>query len=107
VLAWDAYPGKTDRIPSEYRTPKRLYGRVVAASKAAHKPWAIAETGSPLIHGDNSGTGRAAWLTRIGAYAARHHAMWMTYFDFNSRIDFRLRDRPSISAWRTVMHPPA
>jgi hypothetical protein len=105
VLAWDAYPGRTDRIPPSYRTGEQLYGRVVAVSRAAHKPWAIAETGSPLVDGDSSGAGRAAWLTRIGAYARRNHAMWMTYFDFHSRTDFRLRDRASIAAWRAVMHP--
>jgi hypothetical protein len=105
VIAWDAYPGRTDRVPSSYRTPARLYDAVVRASAAAHKPWAIAETGSPLVPGDSSGAARAAWLTRIAAYARAHHALWMTYFDFNSRIDFRLRDRASISAWRAAMHP--
>jgi hypothetical protein len=104
VLAWDPYNGRTDRIPPNYRSPARMYGAVVKASAAAKKPWAIAETGSPLIAGDR-GAARAAWLTKLGAYAKRHRALWMTYFDYNSRVDFRLRDTPSIRAWRKLMHP--
>jgi hypothetical protein len=103
VLAWDPYNGPTDRIPPEYRSPARMYDAVVRASAGAKKPWAIAETGSPLIAGDRSGVRRAAWLTQLGAYAKTHGAVWMTYFDFHSRVDFRLRDQPSINAWRTLM----
>lgn len=102
VLGWDPYNGAHGEATS-YRSAASLFGNVVATSKAAGKPFGIAETGSDRIPGDSTGTGRAAWLTSIASYLDANNAAWVTYFQSTANGDFELRDSPGITAWRKAM----
>ena len=65
----------------------------------------MAELGSRLAVGDD-GSGRAAWLADVGAYAREHDAAFVLYFDVNDGADpkdFTLGDPSSISAWRDLV----
>ncbi len=104
VMAWDPYNHASSQ-PDVYEPPAVLYDPVVAVSAEAGKPFAIAETGSQLIPGDRNGRQRAAWLAEVAAYAVRHDAVFVTYYDsigYNGP-DYRLRDRASADAWSSVL----
>ena len=102
VLGWDPYNG-ANGYASSYRPPRQIFGHVVAASRAAGKPFGIAETGSVRIAGDASGKGRATWLRKSRRYLDRKNAAFVTYFQSTNKGDFELRDDPSIGAWRRAM----
>ena len=105
VLGWDPYnDAGSDAGPSTYPAPADIYGGVVAVSKAAGKPFGIAETGSRLIPSDPSGVGRAAWLTKVGKYLKDNSALFVAYWDSAVKIgDYRLTDAPSAAAWRKLV----
>jgi beta-mannanase len=102
VLAWDPY-NNARGIASSYATPASIFASPVAASAAAGKPFAIAETGSTRTPGDSSGTGRAAWLTQVASYLRTNKAVFTTYFQSTNTADFELRDAPGIAAWKAAM----
>ncbi len=68
VIGWDAY-NRAAALGKAYNPPDQVFGKVVAVSRALGKPWAIAETGAPLIPGD-TGAGRAAYLHAAGPTCA-------------------------------------
>ena len=80
-----------------------MYARAVAKSRELGLPWGIAETGSRLVPGDESGEKRAAWLRNIGKWLSDRDATFVTYFDSVVGGDFRLLDQPSKLAWRDVV----
>jgi hypothetical protein len=44
----------------------------------------------------------------MGRYVRRHHAQFATYFDITwNGIDYRLTDRRSRAAWRSVLERSA
>lgn len=102
VLGWDPYNGATGQATS-YKSPATLFDPVVAASRSAGKPFAIAETGTVRIPGDSAGTGRATWLRSVQSYLETNRAVFVTYFQSLNNGDFELRDSPGVSAWRTAM----
>lgn len=102
VFAWDVYNRPTDSVP--YTDPHVLLGGPRQVSESTGHPFAVAELGSVLADGDD-GTGRAAWLREVGEYARKHRAEFVCYFDVDfarQGADYRLRDEPSISAWRSL-----
>lgn len=101
VLAWDPYNPWNGTV---YRDPKLIFGPIVEASRAAGKPFAVAETGSLLLPGDD-GSGRAAWLTESARYLREQGALFVTYFDTQTPKgnDFRLNDQKSKDAWRDAI----
>ncbi|MFN7150218.1 MAG: hypothetical protein ACK4V6_12155, partial [Microthrixaceae bacterium] len=99
VMSWDPYNSAT-RTPTEYVDPSKLYANVLQASKEIGKPWGIAETGSARLDDDQAGTGRAAWLHKVGEYFSSQGAEYVTYFQSTRDADFELRDTPSIDAWK-------
>lgn len=101
VLGWDPY-NQASGQPTVYGSPPELYDHVIEASDAAGKPFAIAETGSRLIPGDDTGAQRARWLHDVGAYLDERGAVFVTYYHSIgiSGADYRLLDRPSVRAWR-------
>lgn len=101
VVAWDGYNRIADG-KNTYSSPAKIYGKAVAATEATNKPVAFAEVGSKLAKGDK-GSGRAKWLASLGSYMRSHHAVFVCYFDSSVGGDFRLRDKPSINAWRAVI----
>lgn len=103
VLAWDPY-NKAVGTPSSYRKPSAVYGAVVKASKASGMPWGLAETGTARTPADSSGKGRAAWIRKIGHYLKKKHPLFVSYFQSTNRGDFELRDTPSVTAYREVVH---
>lgn len=105
VLGWDPYNDAGSVAgPSTYPDPANIYGGVVAVSKAAGKPFGIAETGSRLIPSDPSGAGRGAWLTKVGKYLKDNNALFVAYWDSAVKIgDYRLTDAPSAAAWRKLV----
>lgn len=98
VIAWDPYNGVHDPDRDYYASAESMFGSVVAASKAMGKPFAIAETGSRRVAGDD-GTGRARWLTEIGTYLDKHGAVFVTYFQSTRDANWVLDDKPSRDAW--------
>jgi hypothetical protein len=101
VLAWDAYNHAAAKGKS-YSTPDAVFGFAVDASAAAGKPMALAETGAPLLDGDN-GTGRAAYLKAAGQFLKSHGAEFVTYYDSTRGGAYTLDDQPSIDAWKALM----
>jgi hypothetical protein len=101
VLAWDAY-NHAAADGKGYSTPENVFAKVIAASKAAGKPVAIAETGAPLLAGDN-GSGRAAYLKAAGEYLKANGADFVTYYDSTQGGAYTLDDAPSIDAWKAFM----
>lgn len=106
VLGWDPYnPWQNN---TGYKAPAAIFGEVINVSKAHGKPFAVAETGSLLMGGDK-GTQRATWLRATGEYLRNQGAVYVTYFDAVTPggkyigNDFRLRDAPSIAAWKEVV----
>lgn len=100
VLAWDAYNRDTRR----YSNPAAMLDASRRASESLDLPFAVGELGSPLVNGDD-GSGRAAWLRSVGDYATQHDAVFVNYFDFvwnDGADDYRLRDGPSVQAWREL-----
>lgn len=100
VLGWDCY--NSGARQGRYHAPERLLARAVNVSRTAGADWAVAELGSRVAEGDD-GTGRAAWLVAVGDYARREGARFVTYFNSTVGADFRLRDEPSVSAWRSLV----
>ncbi|MBW4095326.1 MAG: hypothetical protein HIU81_08090, partial [Acidobacteria bacterium] len=105
VVAWDPYNDAGSVAgPQSYPDPAQIFAPVVAASKSVGKPMGIAETGSRLIPTDPSGTGRGAWLTKVGQYLKDNKALFVSYWDSAVSIgDYRLTDAPSAAAWRTLV----
>ncbi|MEO8328611.1 MAG: hypothetical protein ABI586_01275, partial [Candidatus Nanopelagicales bacterium] len=101
TLGWDCYSHPSD--PTAYSKADDMYGRAVTKSKELGIPFGIAETGSRLAQGDESGAKRAAWLKYIARWAADRDASFMTYFDSVVGGEFRLLDEPSRTAWRDVV----
>ncbi len=97
VIGWDVY-NRAAALGKAYNSPDQVFGKVVAVSQALGKPWAIAETGAPLIPGD-TGAGRAAYLEAAGSYLRSHGAVFVTYFDCAHGGLYTLNDAPSIRAW--------
>jgi hypothetical protein len=100
VLGFDCYNGGHRR--GRYRPVADLLGPAVALSRRTGKPWGVAELGSLVVRGDD-GSGRARWLRSYARYARDHGARFVTYWDSKRTHDYRLRDRPSRSAWRTAV----
>jgi hypothetical protein len=100
VLAWDVYNYSSRVEKGEYRTQAEMFDRIIQISKQEKRPWAVAEFGSHLAKGDD-GTRRAAWLRASAAYATKHQALYVAYFDLDwSTGDYRLRDTAGQAAWR-------
>lgn len=100
VLAWDCYNHRSDQ--GAYTPPDLLLDRAVRTADDRGVDWAVAELGARLATGDE-GTGRAQWLEAVGSYAIRREARFVTYFDSTVGADFRLKDEPSIQAWRALV----
>jgi hypothetical protein len=100
ILGWDTYNMAASK--GQYGSADAILGPVANASKAEGKPWGIGELGSKLVAGDG-GSGRAAWLRAMGAYARANGAVYVTYFDAPVGGEFRLLDAPSQQAWRDVV----
>ena len=100
VLGWDTYNLAAPK--GKYNDAATVMGDVVATSRAAGKPWGIAELGSLLVSGD-SGAGRAAWLNQMASYAQAQGAAFVTYFDAPVGGEYRLLDAPSQRAWKAVV----
>lgn len=107
VLAWDAYnvsasPWTTDPAAMGYLSPAKIYGPVVALSRAEGKPFGFAEWGSTVVPGDD-GTKRAAWIRASVKYMRKAGTRFATYFDTPVAGEFRLLDAPSADAFRQSM----
>lgn len=101
VLGWDVY-NHAAAAGTSYSTPASVFGKVVAASAAAGKPVAIAETGAPLIPGD-TGAQRAAYLRSAATYLRSARAAFVTYYDSTQGGAYTLDDAASVLAWRAQM----
>lgn len=101
VLGWDCYNSAGQR-GGYYIDPAERFETAIAVSREAGKPWGVAELGSELIEGDESGEGRGTWLRKIGDYLSSHAhpPLWVAYFDSTVAGDYRLLDRPSQRAWQ-------
>lgn len=100
TLGWDLYNRAWTK--GFYVAPEERFRAVVDASKSVNKPWGMAEVGSVLAVGDD-GTKRAAWLKVIASWFAANDAEFVTYFDANIGVEYRLLDKPSQDAWRAVV----
>jgi hypothetical protein len=104
VLGWDSY--NFGHRQGQYVDPEDLFDRVISLSEELGKPWGIAETGSLIVDGDD-GSGRAAWLSRVGAYLNDRGALWVTYFESTVGADYRLHDEESRQAWSELVRASA
>lgn len=102
LLSFDPYNGVYDNTRSYYVAPSVLLDHVVSFAEEGNRPFAVAEIGSRLIPGD-SGSGRAKWLREIGDYLIAHDAVFVTYFQVEMTVNWRLDDVPSRQAWRQLV----
>lgn len=98
VLGWDCY--NDGPVKGAYNSPDGLFAKSIEVSRAAGKPFGYAEIGSLLL--DTTGSGRAAWLRSVASYLRQHNALWVAYFDYPMKGDWRLLDQPSQQAWQEV-----
>jgi hypothetical protein len=101
VIGWDLYNPSWKN--GGYRTPSDLFATIVATSRAEGLPFGVAETGSPIVTGDD-GTRRAAWVRDMITYLTAEGALFIEYFDLDwsshNGADYRLRDPAGVAAWR-------
>lgn len=101
VIGWDIYNPSWRN--GAYKPVTQMFANVIAASRSESLPFGIAETGSPLVTGDD-GTARAAWLRQLTGHLEAEGALFVEYFDHDwtkqAGIDYRLRDAASVRAWR-------
>lgn len=100
VLAWDCYNKAISR--ADYADPREMLGTAIATGRSVGLPVAFGEFGSKLARGDN-GTRRAAWLLAAAKYLHDNDVVYVSYFDSTVGGEFRLLDRVSQLAWRTVV----
>jgi hypothetical protein len=100
LLAWDV--PNTGLRKGVYTDPATLFDPVIAASKSVGRPWGVAEWGSPLVPGDD-GSDRAAWLVQVSNFLQRQGAAFALWFNSDVGGDARLRDAPSIAAFRAIV----
>ncbi|MER8025864.1 carbohydrate binding domain-containing protein [Glutamicibacter protophormiae] len=104
VLGWDPYNDASSVAgPTSYASPESVFGNVVAISKNAGKPFAVAETGTRLIPTDPNGTQRAAWLKDVARYLDGEGALFVAYWDSQTFADFRLSDSASRNSWAGII----
>jgi Glycosyl hydrolase family 26 len=101
VLGWDVYNHNAAQGIA-YSPPATVFGKVVAASNAAGKPFGIAETGAIRLPTD-TGAGRGAYLRAAADYLRGAGAEFVTYFDSTHGGNFVLDDAPSVGAWAQQM----
>lgn len=102
VLGWDPYnPWQNN---TGYKDPAAIFDPVIAVSNRYGKPFAIAETGSLVMPGDD-GRQRAAWIKKAADHLRASGAVYVAYFDTQTPKgnDFRLIDSHSRAAWRAVI----
>lgn len=102
VLAFDSYNGVNDPYRNYYASPEAMYGHIVAIAKRDGRPFAIPETGTRLLSNDD-GSLRARWLREIGTYLDTNGALFVAYFQSDRKINWRLDDEPSRSAWSELV----
>ncbi len=87
---------------NQYADPSTFLNRAADLAQKLNKPWGVAELGSVKM-GWDSGTARAQWLKDAAAYARLRNARFVSYFDSNVGVDYRLHDTPSSTAWRSIV----
>ena len=103
VIAYDNYNDGAIR-DGRYGDPTQMIKLDKSAANAVGKPFAVAEFGSVVLHGDNAG--RAAWITKFSQVAAANGAVFASYFDsdqYGRGNEFRLLDTPSRTAYHAVV----
>lgn len=104
VMAFDPYNGASNPTAvTGYPSAASMYDSVVRVAREAGKPYGLAETGSPKVPADATGSQRAAWLKDVAAYNRANGALFVTYFHSSRDGEWRLLDGPSQSAWRTAV----
>lgn len=101
VLGFDCY--NTGRKKGVYRDPVKMLAPVRAVASSVGKPWGVAELGSTVVPTDGGERGRAEWLRTFADEVQRGGGSFATYFDSAVRLDYRLHDQPSRSAWRSIV----
>ena len=102
VLAFDSYNGVNDPSRDYYASPEEMYGHIVAIAKREGRPFAIPETGTRLLP-DDDGSKRAQWLREVGTYLDTHGSLFVSYFQSDRKINWRLDDEPSRKAWSALV----
>jgi hypothetical protein len=105
AFGFDAYnSGQHKKVP-DYKAPQAFVDPVLAVARETGKSFGWAELGSPCVSTDPTCVGRAAWLTALGTTLAANGAQFATYWNRaseTSMLDFSLKDRPSINAWKAL-----
>ncbi len=102
VVAVDWYNQGRKADKPKYNTPAEMFDKIIAEITAREPPFAVAETGSTVVKGDD-GSGRAKWLRDLTRYLTEKGALYVAYFDHDwkeSGDDFRLRGTAGKAAWR-------
>jgi len=97
MMGWDCYNAGYNN--GNYRTPEKMYAQVLEIATETALPFGLSEFGSVIAVGDDDGAARAAWLDRSSAYLSANGAKFVTYFDSNIGVEFRLSDENSRAAW--------
>ena len=97
MMGWDCYNAGYKN--GNYRTPEKMYAQVLEIATETALPFGLSEFGSVIAVGDDDGAARADWLDRSSAYLAANGAKFVTYFDSNIGVEFRLSDENSRAAW--------
>lgn len=102
VLGFDCY--NVGRKNNVYTDPRNILRPVARLSRRVGKPFGIAEFGSTVIKEDGGTRGRARWLRQYGRVVKEKGGRFATVWDSAAKgTDFRIDDKPSISAWKDVV----
>lgn len=101
-MGWDCY--LPVNAPS-YEPPARFFRNPVGAAWQAGVPLAVPELGALRLAADQTGTGRAGWITDCVGYLRSVGAVAVNWWHATgtSGADYRLTDAPSAHAWRAAI----
>jgi len=78
VLGWDAYNSGQKKQPAIYTDPAIILDKMAAAGAEQGKPWAIAETGSPI---ERTSGERATWAAALAQGVVARGGLFACWWD--------------------------
>lgn len=98
---WDCY---ADSWRPAYPDPETFLRIPFEAAQGTGRPLVVAELGAARVSGDNTGTGRAAWIRDVTTLLRERGCTYVAWWNDlgTGGTDFRLTDKPSADAWRAV-----
>lgn len=101
-MGWDCYQLLS---ATRYEDPSTFFSVPVGAAIQARVPLVIPELGAIRVGVDQTGTGRAQWITDCVSYLRQAGGVAVNWWNAQgaNNADYRLSDRPSAQAWKAAV----